>query len=158
MQCTSRCSYLYTLIDWLTALRHISTLPHACIRSPTYGAIWCIRNTFSKLYASYLSTNPPSMSLIIIGNVEKSDRIKRVWIKDDTMIACWRSWCNDGVRWHEKTGVGDFGKLSRYTNEEKLRFGRTTWRKVGINPLRNTINCGQQMWNCGGESRDEQRN
>jgi len=33
------------------------------------------------------------------------------------------SWCNDGVRWYEKSGVGDFGKVSRKTNEEKLGFG-----------------------------------
>jgi len=46
------------------------------------------------------------------------------------MILCRGSWCNDGVRWHEKTGVGNFGKLSRKTNEEKLRFGLISARWV----------------------------
>jgi len=44
-------------------------------------------------------------------------------IKDHIKIVCWGSWCNDVVRWHEMTGFGDVGKLSRKTNEEKLRFG-----------------------------------
>jgi len=66
-------------------------------------------------------------------------------IKDDNNITCWWSWCNDGVngvRWHEKTWVGDFGKLSSKTSEEKHRFGLIKRHKINRHPLRDKINCG----------------
>jgi len=56
------------------------------------------------------------------------------------------------IWWHEKTtGVGYFGKFSRKTDEEKLRFGLITWQNIGRHPLRDKINSGSTLLTIIGE-------
>jgi len=106
-----------------------------------YCAQWCSKEC--SLFGGYKETR-----FRYWGNVIGHGDSK---FKDDTYIAYWASWCNYGVRWHEKTEVGDFRKLRRMTNEEKLGHCLIKWHKIGIHPLRDKINCGLEVWNFGGE-------
>jgi len=86
---------------------------------------------------------------------------KKSRINDDTKVACWGSWCNDGVRWHEKTWVQYFGKLSKKPNEEKLGFWLIKWQEIGRNSLKDKINCATVcrreivVQNCRSHKRNE---
>jgi len=55
-------------------------------------------------------------------------------------------------------GVWYFKKLSRKTNEEKLRFGLIKWQKIGRHPLRDKINCGLWVLNFDRQFRGDKGN